>query len=270
MALPISFTITSMTEALTSNFLYIILAIGMASAAGIIGPFAIMRRLALASDPISHVALPGLGVAFLLKINPLVGAAFALIVGAILIWQLEKRTGLSTDVLIGVIFSVSLALGSLITPNEELIDALLGSYTSVGLIEFIIGLIASATIIGFVLYQKHKLTLASLSPDLAKTSGLDVNRLNLYFLLAFVLTMLLGLRYMGVLLMGSLIIIPAAVGKNLGRSLNSMLVIGVITAVVSTSLGLLIAPRFNLEPGPTIIVVAAILFFLSFLFRRKS
>ena len=99
-----------MTEALTSNSLYIILAIGMASAAGIIGPFAIMRRLALASDPISHVALPGLGVALLLKINPLVGAAFALITGAILIWQLEKRTGLSTDVLIGVIFSVSLAL----------------------------------------------------------------------------------------------------------------------------------------------------------------
>ncbi len=270
MAPPTSFTITSMTEALTSNFLYIILAIGMASAAGVIGSFAIMRRLALASDPISHVALPGLGIALLLKVNPLVGAAFALITGAILIWQLEKRTGLSTDVLIGVIFSVSLALGSLITPNEELINALLGSYTSVSLTEFIIGLIASALIIGFVLYQKHKLTLASLSPDLAKTSGLDINRLNLYFLLAFVLTMILGLRYLGVLLMGSLIIIPAAVGKNLGRSLNSMLAIGTAAAVLSTGLGLLIAPNFNLKPGPTIIVIAAILFFLSFLLKRKS
>lgn len=259
-----------MTETFTSNLLYVILALGMASAAGMIGSFAIMRRLALASDPISHVALPGLGAAFLLKFNPLIGAAFALIVGAIIIWQMEKRTGLSTDLLIGVIFSVSLALGSLITPDEELIEALLGSYTSVGLTEFIIGLIASAFIVGFVLYQKHKLTLASLSPDLAKTSGLDTNRLNLYFLLAFVLTMLLGLRYLGVLLMGSLIIIPAAVGKNLGRSLYSMLVIGTTTAVLSTGLGLLIAPRFELEPGPTIIVVAAILFFLSFLLKRRE
>lgn len=259
-----------MTETFTSNLLYVILALGMASAAGMIGSFAIMRRLALASDPISHVALPGLGAAFLLKFNPLIGAAFALIVGAIIIWQMEKRTGLSTDLLIGVIFSVSLALGSLITPDEELIEALLGSYTSVGLTEFIIGLIASAFIVGFVLYQKHKLTLASLSPDLAKTSGLDTNRLNLYFLLAFVLTMLLGLRYLGVLLMGSLIIIPAAVGKNLGRSLHSMLAIGTTTAVLSTGLGLLIAPRFELEPGPTIIVVAAILFFLSFLLKRRE
>lgn len=270
MALLISITTTSMMETFTSNSLYIILAIGMASAAGIIGPFAIMRRLALASDPISHVALPGLGVALLLKINPLVGAAFALVVGAIIIWQLEARTGLSTDVLIGVIFSVSLALGSLITPDEELIDALLGGYTSVGFIEFIVGTVASALIILFVLYQKHRLTLASLSPDLAKTSGLDTNRLNLYFLLAFVLTMILGLRYLGVLLMGSLIIIPAAVGKNLGRSLNSMLVVGIITAVSSTGLGLLIAPRFGLQPGPTIIVVAALLFFLSFLFKRRE
>lgn len=268
MVLPINFTITSMTEALTSNTLYIVLAIGMASAAGIIGSFAIMRRLALASDPISHIALPGLGAALLLKIDPLVGAAFALIVGAIIIWRLETKTGLSTDVLIGVIFSVSLALGSLVTPDEELINALLGSYTSVGLAEFIIGLIASAFIVGFVLYQKHKLTLASLSPDLAKTSGLDIDRLNLYFLLAFVLTMLLGLRYLGVLLMGSLIIIPAAVGKNLGRSLNSMLFIGTSVAILSTALGLVIAPRFEFAPGPTIIIVAASLFFLSLLLRK--
>ena len=70
--------------------------------------------------------------------------------------------------------------------------------------------------------------------------------------------------------MGSLIIIPAAVGKNLGWSLNSMLVVGSITAVLSTGLGLLIAPRFNLEPGPAIIVVAAILFFLSFFFKRRD
>ncbi len=268
MALPIGFTTTSMTEALTSNILYIVLAVGMASAAGVIGSFAIMRRLALASDPISHIALPGLGAALLLAINPLAGAAFALIVGAIIIWQLEKKTGLSTDVLIGVIFSVSLALGSLITPDKELIDALLGSYTSVGLTEFILGMIASAIIIGFVLHQKHKLTLASLSPDLAKTSGLNIDRLNLYFLLAFVLTMILGLRYLGVLLMGSLIIIPAAVGKNLGRSLNSMIAISAATAVLSAAVGLLAASGLALKPGPTIIIVAATLFFLSFLLRK--
>lgn len=257
-------------ESLTSNFLYIILAIGMASAAGVIGSFAIMRRLALASDPISHVALPGIGAALLLSINPIIGGAFTLLAGAIIIWQLEKRTDLSTDALIGVIFSLALAIGTLITPSEELIEILLGSPASVSWIESIIGLAASVAIILFTLHQKPKFILAMLSPELAKTSGLNINRLNLYFLLAFVLTILLGLRYLGVLLMGSLIIIPAAVGKNLGQSLKSMIAISTITAVLSAVIGLLIASRFSLEPGPVIVIVAASLFFISLFFKRRA
>ena len=257
-------------ESITSNLLYIILAVGMASAAGVIGSFAIMRRLALASDPISHIALPGLGAALLLQINPFLGGAFTLLAGAIIIWQLEKRTDLSTDVLVGVIFSLALAIGTLITPSEELIETLLGSYATTSLSEFIIGFLTSIVIVGFVLYQKPKFTLAMLSPELAKTSDLNVSRLNLYFLLAFVITILLGLRYLGVLLMGSLIIIPAAIGKNLGRSFNLMIILSVVAAILSTALGLMIAPRFELEPGPTIIIVAAILFFFSFLFKRKD
>lgn len=257
-----------METSFTSNILYIILAIGMAGAAGVIGSFAIMRRLALAADPFSHVALPGLGAALLLRIDPLLGGAFTLLVGAILIWQLEKKTNLSTDVLIGVIFSLALAVGTLITPSEELIETLLGSTTAFTLLEAVFGLLASVLIIGFVLYQKPRFTLAMLSPELAKTSGLKINLLNLYFLLAFVITILLGLRYLGVLLMGSLIIIPAAVGKNLGRSLNSMIILSVIAAILSTALGLLIASKFELEPGPAIIIVAAFLFFISLLFKR--
>ncbi len=259
-----------MAEITTNNLLYLILAIGMASAAGVIGSFAIIRRLTLASDPISHVALPGLGAALLLQINPFLGGAFTLLAGAIIIWQLEKRTNLSTDVLVGVIFSLALAVGTLITPSEELIETLLGSYTAISLPEVVIGLLTSVLIIGFILYQKPKFTLSMLSPELAKTSGLNTSRLNLYFLLAFVITILLGLRYLGVLLMGSLIIIPAAVGKNLGRSLNSMIVISVVAAILSTALGLLTASQLELEPGPTIIIAASSLFFLSFLFKRKA
>jgi len=80
-------------------------AISMATAAGVLGSFAIMRKLALASDPISHIALPGIGIALLLKIDPIIGAAFALVSGALIIWNLEKRTNISTEALIGVIFS---------------------------------------------------------------------------------------------------------------------------------------------------------------------
>lgn len=242
----------------------------MASAAGVLGSFAVMRKMALASDPISHIALPGIGLALMLKIDPILGAAATLIIGALAIWNLEKNTNISTETLIGVIFSVSLAIGSLITPNEDLVDALLGSYTTITNTGFFLSLIISIGIIAFLLSQKYKLTLSILSPELAKTSGLDINRLNLYFLMAFVATMLLGIRYLGVLLMGSLIIIPGAVGKNLGTSLNSMITIGTATAVVSTLFGILLSRSLNYEPGPSIIIIAAMIFASSLFIKRRQ
>ena len=95
------------------------LSIAVAIAAGLVGCFAIMRRMALAADAISHVALPGIGVALALGINPLFGAAAMLFFGVLLIWALERRTSLATETVIGVVFSAALAVGSLMSSGEE-------------------------------------------------------------------------------------------------------------------------------------------------------
>ena len=78
-----------------------------ALAAGLVGSFALMKRMSLAGDVISHIALPGLGLALLFQINPLIGAAAALLIGTVLIWHLQKGGTLTTDVAIGVIFTGS-------------------------------------------------------------------------------------------------------------------------------------------------------------------
>src|SRR5215469_11238224 len=93
----------------------VILALFAALAAGLVGGFALMRRMSLAGDAVSHIALPGLGLAFLLGINPLLGAAATLLLGALLIWRLERFTGLDTETVVGVVFTASLALGALLT-----------------------------------------------------------------------------------------------------------------------------------------------------------
>lgn len=253
---------------LVNNPYYVLLALATAVAAGMLGAFAVMRRMALASDPISHIALPGLGIALILKIDPLIGAGVALLVGALLIWGFEKRTGIATETLIGVVFSAALALGSIITTGEQLLDALFGNYTAVSPVEFFIGLAAVAAIVIFLLVERQKLTLAILSPELAKTSGVKVDRLNLYFLLAFVSTVLLGLRFVGVLLMGSLVIIPAAVAKNFARSMRGMILIGIGVALLSVAGGLETAARFGLPTGPIIVMIASLIFLLS-LFKKQ-
>ena len=103
------------------------LAVAMAVASGQIGCFAVMRRMSLAADPLSHVALPGIGIALALRINPIFGAAALLFFGALLVWALERRTRAATETMIGIVFSAALAVGSMTTSGEELINALFGT-----------------------------------------------------------------------------------------------------------------------------------------------
>src|SRR5436190_13924357 len=249
-----------------------------ALAAGLTGSFALMKRMSLAGDVVSHIALPGLGLALLFHINPLIGAAAALFLGTILIWHLQEGGTLTTDVAIGVIFTAALAIGTLVTPSEDLIEALFGGFQSPNLMWFLLGVVAVAAIVWFTFRFRYQLILSLFSPELAAVSGVNVSRLNLYFLLAFSLTVLLGLRFLGALLVGALIIIPAAIGRQLTHTLTAFLVTSSAASVMSVGIGFLLArfyPHFtighatlNLTPGPAIISVATILFVFSLL-RKK-
>jgi ABC-type Mn2+/Zn2+ transport system permease subunit len=246
------------------------LSVAMAVAAGLVGCFAVMRRMALASDAMAHVALPGIGIALTFGLNPLLGAVAALLAGTLLIWGLGRETRIATETIIGVVFSLALAVGTLLASGEELVDALLGAPGTLGPWELALGLVGAAAVVAFVLAARHRLVLSLVSADIARTSGIGVEGLDLAYLLAFALTIALGLRYLGVLLMGSLLIIPAATAKYLARSLGGMFGVSVAVAVVSTVAGELAGAALNRPTGPVIITIAAAIFFVSLLLRRAS
>jgi ABC-type Mn2+/Zn2+ transport system permease subunit len=264
-----------MTSAQVYSTILILLA---AFAAGLVGSFTLMKRMSLAGDVVSHIALPGLGLAMLFGFNPLIGAAAALFLGTLLIWHLQKRATMTTDVAIGVIFTAALAIGTVLTPNEDLIEALFGGFQSLNAVWFAAGVIAVSVIVVFVVVFRHKLIMSLFSPELAAATGVNVSRLNLYFLLVFSLTVLLGVRFLGALLVGALIIVPAAIGRQLTHTLTAFLLTSSLASVLSVGLGLtisLIYPHIkiggvtlNLALGPAIIGVATILFLLSLL-RKK-
>ncbi len=265
---------------MTAPALYsIILVLLTAVAAGLVGSFALMKRMSLAGDVISHIALPGLGLALLLHFNPLIGAAATLFLGTLLIWRLQQGGTLTTDVAIGVIFTAALAIGTLVTPSEDLIEALFGGFQSLTLPWFLLGVLAVLGIIMFVYVFRHQLILVLFSPELAAATGINVARLDLYYLLVFSLTVLLGLRFLGALLVGALIIIPAATGRQLTHTLTAFLSASAAMSVLSVILGFLInhycshltisSVTLNLSLGPAIISVATILFLLSLL-RKKA
>jgi ABC-type Mn2+/Zn2+ transport system permease subunit len=245
----------------------IALALGAGAAAGLVGCFAVMRRMTLAADAISHIALPGIGLAILLRIHPILGGVAALLGGTLLVWGIENRTRLATETIIGVVFSVALAIGSLMTTGDQLIEALFGGVGRLTAVEATLGLVVALGVIAFVVWQRQRLVLALVSPEIAHTSGINVPRLNLYFLLVFALTIALGLRYLGVLLVGSLVIIPAATAKRLAKSLRGMLVISVALSIASTTLGTWLSLSLHRTPGSMIVLVAAGFFLVSLLRR---
>jgi zinc transport system permease protein len=120
--------------------------------------------------------------------------------------------------------------------------------------------------------------LSMFSPELAAATGVNVSRLNLYYLLIFSLTVLLGLRFLGALLVGALIIIPAATGRQLTHTLTRFLIASSVASLVSVGIGFAInrfysqltigSVTLNLSLGPAIISVATLLFLLSFLKRK--
>ena len=245
----------------------ILLATAMGVAAGLMGSFVVMRRMALAADALSHVALPGIGIALALHINPLIGAVAMLVFGALLVRALEETTRHRNGHRRGV--SAALAVGSMMTTGEDLIDALFGRRDAPAWPETLFASAAVMAIVGLIITQRHRLVLALVSPDLARTSGVNIRRLNLLYLQLFALTIALGLRYLGVLLMGSMLIIPAATAKRFSRNLTEMLALSAVMAVTAILAGSGIANWLHREPGPVIVSVAAMGFLVS-LWRRQQ
>jgi ABC-type Mn2+/Zn2+ transport system permease subunit len=247
----------------------LLLALLFALTAGLAGCFALMKRMLLASDVISHLALPGLGIAFLLRVNPLVGGAATLFIGTLLIWRLQRKTGLATEATIGVVFAAALAVGAAVTPREDLVEALFGSFQGLSFPYFLLGVAASAVVVVMLFRLKNQLVLTLFSPDLAAATGVKVERLELYFLLAFSLVVLAGLRYMGALLTSALIILPAAIGRQLTNKVADFLLVSCIASVASVVIGFTFATSVwkSSTPGPAIVIASAVIFAVTLLKR---
>ena len=248
----------------------VLLAAFFAIAAGLVGSVALMKRMVLASDVISHLALPGLGIAYLLKYNPLVGGGATLFLGTLLVWQLQKKTGMATDASIGVVFAASLGIGALITPGEDLLEALFGNFQELSMVGFILGTAAVIVVVLFVVSMKDRLILDLFSPELAAATGVNVERLDLGFLLVFSLTVLVGLRFMGALLSSALIIIPAATARQLTGKMAQFVVVACGASLVSVAVGFVVSTLILKTSmiGPTIVIVSVVLFVLSLLKKR--
>lgn len=261
----------SINEILNSDiFPPLIVSIFVAASAGLLGAFAILKRMALVGDALTHVALPGMALGLLFNFNPFWGALAFLIFATLGIWLLESYSNLSTETLVGIFFSASLAIGVILTPEEDLLEALFGDITNLTLSEALISAIVAIFLIAVILTFKRKFALNMVSSELAQSAGINNAKLNLLYLLIFAVAVALGIRFIGALLMGSLVIIPAASAKNITKSFNKFLGLSMFFGVISAAISVLVWQNSGLAPGPIFILVSVGIFLLSLAIRGLS
>ena len=241
-------------------------AIGIAS--GSIGAFVVLEHLALAGDALSHVALPGIALAIAYGIDPFFGALVFLVIASFVVWYLRTKTNLPTDALIGILFTASLAVGILTIPDYEIIESLFGGFPELPPL-FLVFIVALATGFAFLTFLFAKqFAFRNISRELAQASGIG-ERYELLLLVLFAVVVALGIKLVGTLLMGALVIIPALVARNLTRSMRGYIVVSTVFGGLIAVFAVFVANIYHFLPGPTIVLFGIGCFAISLLFRKN-
>jgi len=254
---------------MTTNF-YFLLVIGalVGVVSGLLGSLMILKRMSLVGDALSHVALPGIAVALMIGINPMFGAFVALLVAVLGIWYLEKTSDTYPEALVGLFFTTSLAVGILITPEMELFEALFGSIEKISTLDGVVIVLSSLVIFTVIRFIWQKLILDIVSPDLARVGGIKMTRVNLLFLLMVGLAVALGVKFLGTLLTGALVIIPAIAARNISQNLSAYRVWSMVFGALSAVVGIVLGFWLTLPVGPLVVLVGVGLFLLTLLYRK--
>jgi ABC-type Mn2+/Zn2+ transport system permease subunit len=229
-------------------------------AAGYMGSLMVLKRMALVGDVLSHVALPGIALGLLFNFNPFFGAFAFLSVAVVATWYLERSTRLPLDAVIGVLFVFALAIGLLITPQADLLDALFGDISSVALVDMLVAVMISVFIVLVGRWIYSGVILSLISEDLAITKKVKVGRIELVYLLLVALVVATGIKVVGSLLVGALVILPAVAAKNLSPSLSQYALLSAVLGAVSAVGGIVLAGMTNVPPGPLIVVAGTAVF----------
>lgn len=249
------------------SWLSLMIGVFVGLSAGYLGSLMVLKKMALVGDALSHVALPGLALGILFNFNPFLGAFVFLFGCALIVWHVERITKLSLETIVGAMFTLALAVGILIIPQPDLLEALFGDITKAALIETVVAVTVAVVAVLLTRLLYKKMVLGMISEELAAASGINVAWNNLLYLLLVSLVVAIGIRVAGSLLVGFLVIVPAATAKAISSNLFRYSVLSSCFGVVSSSFGVLLSGYLELPPGP-LVVVSGVAIFLGIVFIR--
>ena len=241
---------------------------------GILGTMAVNNKMAFFSDALGHSAFTGIALGVLLGIkNELISlVAFGVFI-ALVITRVKNKGRASADTVISVFSSTSVALGLLVLSyggsfskySAYLVGDIL-SITGMEILWLFITLVA-VIIIWVLIY--NKLLVISVNRELAASRGIRTAVYENIFVAVVAIVVMISIKWVGILLINSLLILPAAAARNVSKNSRQYLAVSVVFSLVSAVAGLLISFYADTSAGATIVTVSAIIFFATYLLRKK-
>lgn len=260
-----------------ADFLLNALLAGLALAlvAGPLGSFVVWRRMAYFGDTLSHAALLGVALGLMLEVNLTLAVVVCCVLLAVLLVTLQQRQPLASDTLLGILAHSTLSLGlvSLSFMDEVRVDLmgfLFGDLLAISPsdLAWIVG--GSALVLLMLIALWRPLLAITVHEELARVEGLPVAAIRLALMLLIAVVIAVAMKIVGVLLITSLLIIPAAAAQRHARTPEQMALGASILGIVAVCLGLTLSWYEDTPAGPSIVVSAAALFLLSFAWPKRA
>jgi zinc transport system permease protein len=237
-------------------------------ACGIVGSYVVVKKIVSISGAISHAAFGGIGLGFFIGINPIVAAIPFSLFSAISIGLIKEKVKISEDTMIGILWSVGMAIGVIfinLTPGyaPDLFSYLFGNILTVPSSDLILMLILDIIII-FMVFLFHKEFLAvSFDQEYSKVVGVPAELIYILLLCIVALSVVVLIKVVGVILVIALLSIPAAISRQISYKMTHIMIISVILGMILTIMGIWLSYIFNLASGATIVLVLGLAFFIS-------
>lgn len=230
--------------------------------------------MAFFSDALGHSALTGIAIGMMFEIaNTNISMIIFAIVFSIILNFVKHKTTYGADTIISVFSSIAIALGLAILSAQgnfsKYSSYLVGDVLGITVEELVYLVIAFVLVIGLWLILFNKLHTVSINSSLAKSKGINVALVDNIFVIMISIMVMLSIRWIGILLINSLLILPAAASRNVARNIREYHGIAVLISLISGLLGLVLSYYANIGAGPAIVIISGIFYFITFALKEK-
>ena len=253
----------------------LLVGIGMALVTGPLGCFVVWRRLSFFGDTLAHSALLGVTLSYTTEINMALSVFVISSIVALILLKLQKKTNLPADALLGLLAHSSLAIGLVVigllaTIRFDLMGLLFGDILAVNVNDIAVVWIGGAIILIVSKIIWKPLFASTVNYELAEAEGLNPDRAKAVFTILMAAIIAISIKMIGLLLITGMLIIPAAMARNISTSPQGMVFFSIVGGLLSVIIGLFSSLKFNTPSGPSIIAASLLLFILSLFYIRQT